>query len=285
VQYTVEQLMAPVAGAEKMVERPDGTQIRTVAGAGEGRTVVLAHGYGGTLDGWNVLASMLAQRGYRVIAFDQRGHGGSTIGSDGIGSAQMASDYSAVLEAYDARDAVLVGHSMGGFLGMKFLLDHSDVAADRIAACLLMATFAGDVNRKNLQNRFQIPLIKSGLLLKAISNQRIGHGFARTLVGDDPQPAMFDAFLDVFRAQNHAALVPILQALTAESYYERLGEIGVPCAVTVGTKDKTTPSFHTDDIHRSIPQSTVTKLPGKGHLLNWEAPADLVGLVEGLAPA
>ena len=58
----------------------------------------------------------------RVVAFDQRGHGGSTIGSDGIGSRQMASDYGAVLEAYDVNNGVLVGHSMGGFLALAFLL-------------------------------------------------------------------------------------------------------------------------------------------------------------------
>ena len=54
--------------------------IRAVV-AGEGPTVVLAHGYGVPLAEWNIVWEELLDRGHRVIAFDQRGHGRSTIGS------------------------------------------------------------------------------------------------------------------------------------------------------------------------------------------------------------
>ena len=67
------------------------------------------------------------ERGNRVIAFDQRGHGRSTLGSDGSGSAAMAGDYHAVLEHFDVRDGVLVGHSMGGFVAIRAVLDHPDM--------------------------------------------------------------------------------------------------------------------------------------------------------------
>jgi pimeloyl-ACP methyl ester carboxylesterase len=112
---------APLEGTERFIERPDGTSLRTISMGSGDRTAFLAHGYGFTADEWNVVAPRLVDQGFTVIAFDQRGHGRSTIGTDGIGSQQMASDYGAVLEAYDVQQGVLVGHSMGGFLSIAFL--------------------------------------------------------------------------------------------------------------------------------------------------------------------
>ena len=97
-----------------------------------------------------------------MIAFDRRGHAGSTIGSQGVGSLQMASDYAAVMEHHDVRNGVLVGHSMGGFLSVAFMLSHPDVVAERLAGLLLMATFAGDVSRKTRRTVSRFPSSSQG---------------------------------------------------------------------------------------------------------------------------
>lgn len=271
-------------GAPKTVTRADGSKLHTVALGSGGRPVLLAHGYGFTADEWNLVAPSLAERGLHVIAFDQRGHGRSTIGTDGIGSLQMASDYGAILEAYAARNAILVGHSMGGFLGITFLVERLE-GADRVGAALLMATFAGDVNRKNPQNRLQIPLIKSGILVKMLGIGAVGTLFTKSLTGDDYVPGYADAFVPTFRAQDHRSLVPILQALVDENRYDKLGEIDLPCTVVVGSKDATTPPFHTADLHAGIPGSSLVTLDGKGHSLNWEAPEAIVEEIVKLAAA
>ena len=51
----------------------------------------------------------------------------------------------------------------------------------------------------------------------------------------------------------------------------------------IGTKDKTTPPFHTDDLHRGIKNSKLVRIPNKGHMLNWEAPDALVKEITVLA--
>jgi len=260
-------------GDERFIERPDGTRIRTRSLGDGADTVVLAHGYGFTMDEWNIIAPMLAERDFRVIAFDQRGHGHSTPGSDGIGSIQMAGDYDAVIRGYDVEDAILVGHSMGGFLSMLYMLEHG---TDRLRAALLMATFAGDVSRDNAQNKLQIPLLETGILMALVGIPPIGTLFVRSLTGRPFDPAMTRPVLDVMRAQDHRALVPILKALSDESHYARLGAIDIPCSIIVGTLDHTTPPFHTDEMHARIPNSTLERLPNKGHLLNWEAPEAIV---------
>src|SRR5438093_444514 len=91
--YTIDVLSREPDGEEMMIERPDGTRIRAIA-AGDGPPIVFAHGYGATLQEWNVIWSLLGNE-YRLIAYDQRGHGRSTIGADGISSAAMAGDLAA----------------------------------------------------------------------------------------------------------------------------------------------------------------------------------------------
>lgn len=272
----------PLAGEVRVVTTADGTRLHTVS-AGEGPTVVLAHGFAIDSDEWNVIADDLVSRGFRIVAFDQRGHGRSTTGSDGIGSRQMAGDYVAVLEAYDVTDAVLVMHSMGGFIGVRFLVENPAVVAQRLRGAMLVATFAGDVNRDNAQNKLQIPLIRSGILPRLVRSDLAGKPFARTLMGDTKTDAMVEAFLRMFRAQDLGALVPILEAMVNENRYPDLGSISLPCTILVGSKDKTTPPFHTDDLHKGIAGSRLVRVPGAGHTVNWEAADVIVAEIEALA--
>lgn len=275
---------AMLDGEVVWIERPDGTRLRTVVMGSDGSDIVLAHGYGFNADEWNLVASRLVDHGHRVIAFDQRGHDRSTIGSDGIGSAQMAGDYVAILERHDVTDGVLVGHSMGGFLSVRFLLDHPEVVARRLRGCLLMATFAGDVNRSNPQNRLQIPLIKSGILTRLLHFGPIATAFTKSLTGEYAD-GMAEAFVPVFLRSDHRALIPILEAMVNENRYPQLGEIDLPVRIIVGTADHTTPPFHTDDLHAGIPGSTLMRLEGKGHALNWEDPDTVVAEIEELTGA
>lgn len=275
-------LTAVLAGTPKMVTRADGTELHTVSLGTSGRPVLLAHGYGFTADEWNLVAPALVNRGLQVVGFDQRGHGRSTIGTDGIGSAQMASDYGAILEAHDARDAVLVGHSMGGFLAITLLVEGLK-GADRVGAVVLMATFAGDINRDNVQNRLQIPLIKWGILPVLLRLGPVATAFAKSLTGKPFEAAYTEAFMHLFQLQDHGALVPILKAFVNEDRYDRLGDIQMPCTIIVGSEDVTTPPFHTADLHAGIAGSRLVKIKGKGHLLNWESPDAIVDEIVRLA--
>ncbi|MEN0062893.1 MAG: alpha/beta hydrolase [Myxococcota bacterium] len=267
-------------GQERWIERPDGTRIRTVMGGDGPPTVVFVHGYGAHFGEWNVITESLDDIGW--VAFNLRGHGGSTIGTDGVDTNAMAEDYKAVLETYDVRNGVLVGHSTGGFLGIRFLLEHPEVVAERLQGCVLVATFAGDVGRANPQNRIQIPLIQSGILVPSLSFRPLARAFVGSLCGDEFDSDYIDGFVQAFRQADHRALVPLLRALVVENDYARLGEITLPCSILVGEKDSTTPEFHADDLHAGIRDSSLQRLPGKGHLLNWEAPKVVVRAIREL---
>ena len=272
----------PLAAPERIVTSNDGTRLSTVS-MGSGTPVVLAHGFGIDMHCWNVIADDLVSKGFKVIAFDQRGHGRTNVGSEGVGSRQMVDDYLAVLRAYDVSGGILVGHSMGGFLAIRALIERPTEMARHLRGCVLMATFAGDVNRKNLQNRIQIPMIQSGLMSKLIRSDATAAFFAKSVIGDEKHPAMMDAFTASFRKSNLKQLVPILTAFVKEDRYDQLGNVSMPCRIVVGEKDKTTPPFHTDWLHEGIKGSTLKRIPKMGHMLNWESPEILVGEITALA--
>lgn len=273
-EYTFEVLNHAMNGKESFIEGQDGIKIRTVVG-GESPTVVLAHGISGNAEGWNMIFNELVKNGFRVIAFDQRGHSKTTIGKDGVSSKSMSNDYKTILEHFDVKDGILVGHSMGGFLGIKFMIDYPEITKSRLKAALLMSTLAGDLSKDNPQNKIQIALVKNGWIKAILSNQSLATLFQASFIGK-PYKSIIQTALISSKSQDLVPLVPILEDLVTENYYPQLSKIKIPCVIMVGTADKSTPSFHSENLAKGIPNAKLIKLVGKGHLLNWEAHLKIV---------
>ena len=277
-----ERLLAEPQGEEVLITRPDGTVLRALA-AGQGPPVVFVHGYTAAVMEWNFVWDELQSRGFRVIAFDQRGHGRSTLGSEGVGSGPMAADLAAVLEHFDVRDGVLVGHSMGGFVTVRAVLDHPDLR-ERLRGLVLFATWAGRILDGAPQNRLQIPLLQLGILQRLMRNETVATLFGSAQCGTRPSPAMISVFVDFFNQHldQHGPLLPIVRAFSREDRYPRLGEVAVPTVVMVGSADRTTPQSHSRRLADGISGARLVTVPDAGHLLNWEAADELIEAVESV---
>jgi pimeloyl-ACP methyl ester carboxylesterase len=94
---------------------------------GRGPDVVLVHGLATNLAFWFAgIITPLAQR-HRVLAYDLRGHGRSSMPASGYTTAQMADDLAALLDHVDAPPGVhVVGHSFGGAVALHFALRHPE---------------------------------------------------------------------------------------------------------------------------------------------------------------
>ena len=266
----LEDLLRDPPGQDTIVERSDGTRLR-VRVAGAGPTVVLAHGIALTLREWNLVAELLLADGYRVVAFDARGHGQSTIGSHGVSAPVMAADLAAVLEATHATDAVLVGHSMGGFLALEAVLEVPGVP-DRLAGLVLVASFAGNILDGAPQNRAEAPILRSRLLPRLTANPTIGTLFAASFFGPHPSPAMLTAFLRMVLARDNAPLLPLLDAFTTDDLFARLPTVQVPTVIVCGLADRTAPPRDSRRMAAAIPASRTIWVEGAGHMLPWETP-------------
>jgi pimeloyl-ACP methyl ester carboxylesterase len=95
------------------IKMNDGTQIY-YKDWGKGKPVLFSHGWPLDADMWDSQLNFLAERGYRVIAFDRRGFGRSDQPWTGYDYDTFASDINELITQLDLQDVTLVGFSMGG---------------------------------------------------------------------------------------------------------------------------------------------------------------------------
>ena len=103
---------------------------------GKGPVVTFSHGWPLSSDAWDGQMLFLAQRGFRVVAHDRRGHGRSTQTSVGNDMDGYADDLAAVIEALDLKEATLVGHSTGGGEVARYI---GRYGTKRVAKAVLIA--------------------------------------------------------------------------------------------------------------------------------------------------
>jgi non-heme chloroperoxidase len=101
----------------------DGTQIY-YKDWGSGPPIVFHHGWPLSADDWDVHMMFFLSKGYRVIAHDRRGHGRSTQTDHGNDFDTFANDVAALVAHLDLKNAVHVGHSMGGGEVIRYVAQH-----------------------------------------------------------------------------------------------------------------------------------------------------------------
>jgi pimeloyl-ACP methyl ester carboxylesterase len=84
--------------------------------AGAGPLVLLLHGFPEFWWSWRHQIEPLADAGFRVVAVDLRGYGGSDKPPRGYDGYTLSGDVAGLIRALGERDAVVVGHDWGGFL-------------------------------------------------------------------------------------------------------------------------------------------------------------------------
>jgi len=100
---------------------------------GEGQPVVFASSWSLSSEMWAYQVAHLSERGFRCIAFDRRGHGRSDVPSQGYDMDTLADDVAAVIDTLGLKDAMLVGHSMGGAEAVHYLGRHGGAKVKKIA--------------------------------------------------------------------------------------------------------------------------------------------------------
>jgi non-heme chloroperoxidase len=113
----------------------DGTEIY-YKDWGKGPAVVFSHGWPLSSDAWDGQMLFLAERGFRAVAHDRRGHGRSSQASSGNDMDGYADDLAALIEALDLKQATLVGHSTGGGEVARYVGRHG---TKRVARAVLIA--------------------------------------------------------------------------------------------------------------------------------------------------
>lgn len=211
---------------------------------GNGRPVVLIHGWPLSGEAWSEQVPALTDAGYRVITYDRRGFGHSDKPKTGYGYDTLAEDLQTLLETLDLHDVTLVGFSMGGGEVARYL---SNYGSDRIHSVV----FASAVTPYLMQGSDN----PDGPLDKATAAQ-----FTAQLTAD--QDAFYDGFTTAFFSANgelavtesqrqqalalthQADKLAALQTMTAwatTDFREDLKAVDVPTLIIHGDADGTVP--------------------------------------------
>jgi non-heme chloroperoxidase len=226
-----EPLTMPVHD-ERTVTTRDGTDLAVWTMGDPARPpIVLVHGWTGAQDAWATISRYLVDHGRRVVSFDQRGHGASTMGSEGATLDALAGDLVEVLEAIDARHAVVVGHSMGGMTVQTMAVDHPDVMKARVAGLVLASTEAADSVPTGVVLRFGEWLVASRLSTWALSDRFVGPVFTRSSFGKDASLVTLDATRKSWATTPPAVRAGFLEAMSHLNLLDRLGTVAVPTVV------------------------------------------------------
>jgi len=266
-------------GKPLVVTTDDGAElVGTVSG--DGPLVVLPHCWTGSRTMWAPVAHRLLEADHQVVLYDQRAHGASTVGSDGLTIERLGDDLKAVLEAVDARDAVLAGHSMGGMTIQALAARHPDVLAERVKAVVLVATAATGLGRGR-GDATATRIIASPALTRAMGG-RAGHALVRGSVGANVRRSHLIVTRDLFLACPPEARAELLAEMQAMDLRDGLAGIGVPTTVMVGSRDRLTTPARAADLVAAIPEAQLVTLDGAGHQLPLEAPDEIVAQILAL---
>ncbi len=285
--YADERFNPPTAPCAVVpVTTSDGTTLRVHAYGPDSRDViVLVHGWTCCIEYWNPQINAFAGR-YRVIAYDQRGHGGSELGHSPLTTDLLAEDLSAVLAATlrPGQRAVLVGHSLGGMTIQAWAGRYPDQVAARAVAVVLTNTAAGDLvvetsvvpPLRGLPVPLLLPLGKF-LLGAPLVFPPIGPVrwiFRRQVMSLASTGDVADFALSIVRScpARVRALFGVLLADLA--LHRSAASLRVPTTVIAGSADDLTPPVHAERIAAILDEigslDRLAVLP-TGHLGNVEA--------------
>ena len=243
---------------------------------GEGDPLLLVMGTSGSIPLWGELVPRLSER-YRVIAFDNRGLGGSDRGEGAISVASMAEDTSALLEALEIPRAHALGWSLGSAVVQELELAHPE----QVATAVLYATWAQcDGFQRSVLTALRHPYAKRDMEAALAT---AGIAFSPELLDHPDFAAMLEPMLPAFPQTDEQMQVTVEQwdADLAHDTADRLAGIAVPTLVIVGEQDLLTPPRQAKKVAEAIPGAQFELLtgPGSSHGVHIERPQDVVGLV------
>jgi pimeloyl-ACP methyl ester carboxylesterase len=215
----------------------------------DGQPILLIHGFASTLrinwvqPGW---IQTLTGAGYRVVAFDHRGHGETTKSYDtsAYTPSAMASDAAALLDHLDIQRAHVFGYSMGARVSAFLALEHPGRVASLIFGGLGMGMVDGVGDWDPIADALRAPSLED-----------VSH----------PRGRMFRAFADQTRSDREA-LAACIATSRQELSREQIGRIEQPALIAAGTRDDIAGDPH--GLAELMPNAEAFDIEGRDHMLS-----------------
>jgi pimeloyl-ACP methyl ester carboxylesterase len=263
-------------------DQQGGVRTATVAGrtleyvdVGAGPVVVLVHGTGGSWTFWRETIPALS-RNVRVIVPSLPGHGGSERLADPPADLfPYADSLAGLLDALDVGDAVVVGHSLGGLVALRFALTHRS----RTAALVLVDSGGAAVGRIRLAAVTRFLRLASSLaarpgFVRAVTTRiRLRRRMLAYAVHDSAAMTV-EMLRDALKDFSVPGVVDAIRAGALEQAASSVRWLTVPTTVIWGRYDRILPLRLGVRLAQAIPGAALEVIDGAGHAPMLDRPDD-----------
>jgi len=236
-------------------------------------TVVMLHGAGFDSSTWSLHSRWFAHHGYNLLAPDLPGHGHSA-GSPLTSIAELADWTATLIAAAGAKDAWLIGHSMGSLIALETAARHPD----RVTKLSLLGTSAAmAVGPELLQNAKDND--QGAIDMVSIW----GLGFHAELGGCQlPGLWMHGGAQRVLKNTARDVLYADLNACNSyQNATAAAAQVKVPVTLILGERDMMTPQKSGKALAAALPHARTVVLPGAGHMMMLEQPEETLAALRG----
>ncbi|MBB1193845.1 alpha/beta hydrolase [Flavobacterium sp. SOK18b] len=236
---------------------------------GEGKPVILIHGWPLSNEMWEYQMEALIQNNFRVIAYDRRGFGKSSQPWDGYDYDTLADDLNAIIEYLNLEDVALVGFSMGGGEVVRYFSRHGGKGVTKAVLIASITPFQLQTD----SNPNGVPQEKYDAMASQIKEDRISFldNFGKTFFGVSfISKPISSALLHYYRmlcsfASPHATLA-CAKSFSSTDFRNEMKTVTVPTLIIHGDEDKTVPIEITSEIAaKLIPDNTFIIYEGAPH--------------------
>jgi len=227
---------------------------------GQGTPVLLIHGFPFDHTIWTPVLPLLEGHA-RLIMPDLRGFGQSPV-TDGIYTMRlMAEDLAYLMDQLGLEKAVLVGHSMGGYVSLAF----AQAYPHRVAGLGLLATQAAADLPEKRQGR-----LKTASSVKRRGVKVVAQNMATRL---SPKPELTEPLFELMMRANRLAVIGALKGMAERADLTGdLSTFNVPAAVLAGGQDQFLTQENMQTMAQLLPKGWLVSIPEGGHMPMMEAP-------------
>jgi non-heme chloroperoxidase len=263
---------SPKTSAAASAAPADAVRLHIEDSGGNGRPVVLIHGWPLSAQAWKPQVSVLSEAGYRVVAYDRRGFGRSDKPVSGYDYDTLADDLQRVLDQCDLQDVTLVGFSMGGGEVARYVARHGEsrlrsvVFAAAVPPCLMKSADNpdGPLTPEKAQEKSAAFERDRGAYFEQFTTAFFSaHGVLQVT-----EAQRLEAIAVCEQSAQHAALACMASFATAD-FRQDLKKLTVPVLVIHGSADAVVPFEGSGQrTHRAVPHSQLVTVKGAPHGLN-----------------
>lgn len=228
--------------------------------------LLFLHGIGGGHHAWDRQVPWFAAHGRAAHAWDQPGYGDSAM-AEPYDLEQVSAALARLIEALGEGPAVLVGHSMGGFIALETYARYPELVK-ALALCFTSAAFGGtgsDFAKQFIASRL-------GPLDAGKSMAQIASVLMPTMAGTNSDPAGVALATSVMSGVPPETYRKAVALLTTFERRALLPEIRVPTLLIAGSDDRTAPASVMERMAAKIPGGEYVLLEGCGHLGPMDQP-------------